>query len=354
MSDAEPENRQREPVWSFRGYELGPVEFTNAMLQFYRGEQERSNTWRTRLDTTTYWAVITTLASVAFIFASPANHYVIILLAMLLVTLFLRIEARRYRYYELWSYRVRLMETDFFAAMLVPPFRPHPEWAENLAQTLLVPRFPISNWEAFGRRFRRNYMILHFVLLAAWGLHGYLIPSPAVSWSEFISRFALGFISGRTMILMALALNATLFTIGLVTSGMKRASGEVLPKYVEFPILGDLMGAFDGHSEEKSTTSKSGSSGGGRRRAQLLTLVISAKPEVIADLILKQMKRGVTELYGKGAYTQQDREVLMIAITVTEVSQLEQLVRSVDPNAFVIVLPAQEVLGRGFQPLINS
>src|SRR5947207_10149649 len=101
MSDPDSENRQRQPVWSFRGYELGPVEFTNAMLQFYRGEQERSNTWRTRLDTTTYWAVITTLASVAFVFASPTNHYVLILLAMLLLTLFLWIEARRYRYYEL-------------------------------------------------------------------------------------------------------------------------------------------------------------------------------------------------------------------------------------------------------------
>jgi uncharacterized membrane protein len=45
---------------------------------------------------------------------------------------------------------VRLMETDFFAAMLVPPFHPSPDWAEALAENLLLPHFPISTWEALG------------------------------------------------------------------------------------------------------------------------------------------------------------------------------------------------------------
>src|SRR5689334_6635771 len=106
VTDAAPsadQTPEREPVWSFRGYELGSAEFTTAMLEFYRGEQERSNTWRTRLDTTTYWAVITTLVSTAYLFISPSSHYIFVLLAMVLLTFFLWIEARRYRYYELWS-----------------------------------------------------------------------------------------------------------------------------------------------------------------------------------------------------------------------------------------------------------
>ena len=46
--------------------------------------------------------------------------------------------------------------------------------------------------------------------------------------------------------------------------------------------------------------------------------------------------------------------VLMVAITLTEMNQLKNLVSEVDPNAFVIVSPAKEVLGRGFSPLRDN
>src|SRR6185295_879139 len=130
-----------------------------------RAEITRANLWRQRLDTTTNWAVVATGAAISIAFSSDLSiTHAIIILNTLLVTLFLFIEARRYRYYELWSYRVRLMETDFFAAMLVPPFKPDPDWAESLAANLLSPHFPISMWEAFGRRLRRNYFWIFLIL----------------------------------------------------------------------------------------------------------------------------------------------------------------------------------------------
>jgi uncharacterized membrane protein len=318
------------------------------MLELYRGEQQRSNTWRTRLDSTTYWAVITSLVTIIYLFASPAHHYIVLVLNTVFITFFLMIEARRYRYYELWSYRVRLMETDFFAAMLVPPFGPHLDWADNFARTLLMPEFPISMLEALGRRFRRNYLWLYLLLGAAWGLKGYLYPVPAVSLEEFITRFNLGAIPGTAMIVLGLVFNAVLFAIGLGTSGMQRASGEVLPRYGEFPLIGELMGAMDPHEFSPSSAPGTRPS---RRRAQFLTFVVATRPENIAARILKEMKRGVTGLHGKGMYTQQERDVLMVALTITEIAQLEQLVQEEDPNAFVIVSPAQEIRGRGFQPL---
>ncbi|MBL8046246.1 MAG: YitT family protein [Anaerolineales bacterium] len=88
-----------------------------------------------------------------------------------------------------------------------------------------------------------------------------------------------------------------------------------------------------------------------RRRQQLLALVITVQPQAVSDRVLKEMRRGVTALHGKGMYSQQEREVLMIALTVTETPRLKALVREIDPNAFIVVSPAQEVLGRGFQPL---
>lgn len=128
-----------EPVWTYRGYKLEASEFTTAMVHFFRAEMTRANVWRQRLDTTTNWAVVTTGAVISLAFTQADIHHIVILIDLLLVTMFLVIEARRYRYYELWSTRVRLMETDFFAAMLVPPFQPSADWAETLAENLLLP-----------------------------------------------------------------------------------------------------------------------------------------------------------------------------------------------------------------------
>src|SRR5574342_1423490 len=184
----EKPRENHEPVWTFRGYEMRPSEFNTAMVHYYRAEIQRSNVWRQRLDNTTNWAVIASSAAISFALSAPDHHYGVIILNTLLVTLFLWIEARRYRYYELWAYRTRLMETDFFAAMLSPPFAPHAEWSESLAETMLSPEFPISMWEAFGRRFRRNYMWIFLVLGAAWTLKMFLHPTPANSFGELIAR----------------------------------------------------------------------------------------------------------------------------------------------------------------------
>jgi len=350
-NSSQSQQRTNEPVWTFRGYQMRPAEFNTAMVHFYRGEIQRANTWRNRLDNTTNWAVVAAGAAISFALSDPNNHYGVIILDTLLITLFLWIEARRYRYYELWSHRVRLMETDFFAAMLVQPFAPNPEWAESLAESLLSPEFPISMWEAFGRRFRRNYFWIFLVLGAAWALKSFLHPFPATSWEEFISRSAMGAISGEAMLLAGLIYNGGLFIIGFGTAGLTQASGEVLPKFGEFPVLSQLWHAMEIPEVAASKSKQRTAMPSLRRRQQLLAMIISAKPQLIADRLLKEMRRGVTALHGEGMYTHQERKVLMIAVTVTELAQVKALVNSEDPNAFVIVTPASEILGRGFQPL---
>jgi uncharacterized membrane protein len=346
-----PAAAKPEAVWSYRGYNLRPSEFTTAMVHFYRGELGRSNTWRLRLDNTTNWAVVTTGAAISFALSDPNHHFGVIILDTLLVTLFAWIEARRYRYYELWSRRVRLMETDFFGAMLVPPFAPNPEWAENLAESLLEPEFPISMWEAFGRRFRRNYVWIFMILGLAWALKTYLHPTVATSWAEFLEQSAVGPIPGWLVLTAGLVYNGVLMLIGLGTAGLTQASGEVLPKFGEVPVLSGLWSAMEAHDTHAGGTPRTKLGAYARRRQQLLALIVANKPQAVADRILQEMHRGVTALHGRGMYTQQDRDVLLVAVTVTEMSQLKALVSAEDPNAFVIVSPAREVLGRGFQPL---
>jgi uncharacterized membrane-anchored protein YitT (DUF2179 family) len=88
-----------------------------------------------------------------------------------------------------------------------------------------------------------------------------------------------------------------------------------------------------------------------RRREQLLALVITDSAQQVSEKILVEMGRGVTALNGVGMYTGKAHSVLMVALTVTEVNHLKSLVYACDPQAFVIVSPTQEVLGRGFVPL---
>jgi uncharacterized membrane protein len=343
-----------DPVWTFRGYKIRPSEFNTAMVHYYRAEVQRSNTWRTRLDTTTNWAVVTAGAAISFALSSPDHHYAVIILNTLLATLFLWIEARRYRYYELWSHRLRQMETDYFAAMLVPPFGPSPEWAENVAESLLQPEFPISMWEALGRRFRRNYMWIFLILAGAWLLKNFLHPLPATTMVEFIERSGLGTIPGWFMIAMGLFYNATLFLIGFLTAGLHQATGEVLPKWgSDVPILSHLWHSMEvgqNGSDPKRKLERT-IHGLGRKRKQLMALIISDRPKALADRVLEELKRGVTCLHGTGMYTLQEREVLMVAVTVTEMQHLKSVVKAEDPQAFMIITPAQDVIGQGFQTL---
>src|SRR5512146_2454617 len=95
-----------EPVWTYRGYRLKTSEFVTAMVHLFRAEVQRANGWRQRLDTTTNWAVVATGATLSIAFSQANVHHGVIILNSLLITLFLFIEARRYRYYELWSYRI--------------------------------------------------------------------------------------------------------------------------------------------------------------------------------------------------------------------------------------------------------
>ena len=105
------------------GSRSAPLEFTTAIAAFYRAQIERVGAARDRMDITTNWAVATTAGAISITFGSPDISHGLILLDGLLVAAFLLIETHRYRYYRLWKYRTRLMEAEYFAPMLVPPYQ---------------------------------------------------------------------------------------------------------------------------------------------------------------------------------------------------------------------------------------
>ena len=77
--------------------------------------------------------------------------------------------------------------------------------------------------------------------------------------------------------------------------------------------------------------------------------IISDQNKEIADAIVHDLDRGVTILHGQGAYTGVEKEVLMCAFKQKEIAAIRTAVKEIDPNAFLIVCNAHEVLGEGFR-----
>ncbi len=79
-----------------------------------------------------------------------------------------------------------------------------------------------------------------------------------------------------------------------------------------------------------------------------LCFIITKKGEEIAQTLLQKSPRGVTLLHGEGMYTHEERQVLLTCVKNRQLTQLRQIVREVDENAFVIINDSVEVRGKGF------
>jgi uncharacterized membrane-anchored protein YitT (DUF2179 family) len=86
----------------------------------------------------------------------------------------------------------------------------------------------------------------------------------------------------------------------------------------------------------------------GWRRAKVAH-IISDQHEAIAERILVDLDRGLTEIPAIGKYSSEERPILMCVLHQAEVTRLKEMVRRIDPDAFIIVSNAHEVLGEGFQ-----
>ncbi|VBB05494.1 uncharacterised membrane protein yitt [Lucifera butyrica] len=76
--------------------------------------------------------------------------------------------------------------------------------------------------------------------------------------------------------------------------------------------------------------------------------IMTCRPQQVAEAVIEQMGRGVTFLHGRGAYTDEERDVVFCVVNTSEVTRLKELVYKIDTRAFVILTDAHEVLGEGF------
>ena len=79
-----------------------------------------------------------------------------------------------------------------------------------------------------------------------------------------------------------------------------------------------------------------------------VALIISNHHEQITQAIAKELDRGATLLHGEGSYSHESKEVILTAVKKQQVSDLKRLVVEIDPDAFIIMQEAHQVLGDGF------
>ena len=130
---------------------------------------------------------------------------------------------------------------------------------------------------------------------------------------------------GRLMLLVALAV---ITLTGVVYHDISKALYSAVPLYVCSVVMDGLIYGLD---------------------YSTVALIISDEHAAIIRAIEEKLDRGVTILDGHGGYSGAPKQVLLCAIRRRQVPQLKDLVRAIDPDAFVILQEAHQVLGEGFR-----
>lgn len=170
------------------GYDF-PKDYAATMVHFYRGELGRMMVWRQRFDTTTHWSILGMMGIVSFAWNHTESSNFLFLFANFVIYLLLTIEARRYRFYDAYRARVRMLESHFiFPVVTLSGKRLEGNWRRQMGEDLILPSYKISFLEALSRRFRRTYVWIFLILTGTWITHT-LVVRKADTLDLFISEF---------------------------------------------------------------------------------------------------------------------------------------------------------------------
>ncbi len=225
-----------------------------------------------------------------------------------------------------------------------------PLWLTNIA--LNVPVFLLA-LKVKGKRFIGRTLIGTF-LLSAWL---YVIPPIDLTQGDYILAAVFGGVIGGTgmgLVLLAKAttggtdmvatliqhymrhysivqimqiLDALVVLCGFYVFGIRAALYAIVAIFITSKVSDTLMEGF---------------------KFSKAAYIITDKYELVAKHILEDLDRGVTGLMAKGMYSGADKCMLYCVVSQKEIVQVKEIVAEVDPNAFVIVSDAREVLGEGF------
>jgi uncharacterized membrane protein len=201
--------------------------YVNAMSHFYRGELGRIMVWRQRLDITTNWAITSSTAIITIAFSTRDVPHIIFFFNIAIVWGMLWIEARRYRFYDAFRARVRMLEAHFLVPMVMENREMlQGQWKKLVCEDLILPRFKISKLEAVGRRLKRNYVFIFVLIMVAWVTKIFLhATEPIDDFWAFYRTLQVGYIpSWMVAFIVATTLG---LVIGITVYVSKHTTGEI-------------------------------------------------------------------------------------------------------------------------------
>jgi uncharacterized membrane protein len=206
-----------DPVQEFSPAEIG------AVAHLYRGEVYRSTSWRARLDNTTNWSIVTLGIALSTTFSSKEASALPLILIGLLLAVFLGLEARRYRYFNIWRARARFMETHWYVPILNGTrASDDPGWRTVLAEDYLHPQYHISFLRAAGRRIRRSYIWIIGIQTSAYFGKLAIHPVLANNFNEIVDRARIGPIPGWFVVSCGVIYNSCWIAIAVTTYWLDR------------------------------------------------------------------------------------------------------------------------------------
>ena len=86
-----------------------------------------------------------------------------------------------------------------------------------------------------------------------------------------------------------------------------------------------------------------------------VAFIITYRTDEVCECIINKVGRGATIINGIGAYTRTPKQIVMVAVNLLQVNKLKEVIQEADPNVFILITDAQEVIGQGFtQPIVPA
>lgn len=119
-------------------------------------------------------------------------------------------------------------------------------------------------------------------------------------------------------------LDASIVLLGLFIFGPTKTTYAIIEIFICSKIINNMLGGL---------------------RFKRAVFIVTEKTQEISQSIFEQLKRGNTNLKCTGMYTKQEKNLLIVVVKPKEIIKLKKIIESKDKKAFVIISPAQEVLG---------
>lgn len=178
-----------------------------------------------------------------------------------------------------------------------------------------------------------NDILLHCIyggVLCGFGYGLVFLRNGSTGGTDIITMLVRKKFSNFEIGKLSFSLNCIIVFIGALIFGLNRALYTLISMFAQGVLVDKVINGFN---------------------SKKLLLILTEKDEDIINYVIKKMNRGVTSLVAEGEYTHEFRKMLYIAVTSSQMIRLKTKILSIDPKAFITIIDASEVNGRGFHKI---